>query len=158
MALPVQAAGVCSPMRMPPAELRQVSRGFGHGHTGIDLMAPMGSPVLAAAGGSVVYAGWYFAYGRIVDIEHADGVITRYAHMLDFARGIGPGSTVEAGQVIGRVGATGRAHGAHVHFEVRLNGRPVDPAPFLGLAGCQSLPHGEPLEEAVAPLPSARRR
>jgi murein DD-endopeptidase MepM/ murein hydrolase activator NlpD len=81
LALPVEAADVCNSMRMPPAELRAISRGFGHGHSGIDLMAPMGSPILAAAGGSVVYAGWYFAYGRIVDIQHADGVITRYAHM-----------------------------------------------------------------------------
>ena len=71
----------CPGMIMPPAQLREISRGFGHGHTGIDLMAPYGSPIRAAAGGVVVFAGWYFAYGKIVDIRHADGLITRYAHM-----------------------------------------------------------------------------
>jgi murein DD-endopeptidase MepM/ murein hydrolase activator NlpD len=157
-ALPAQAEGVCGSMLIPPAVLKQVSRGFGHGHTGVDLMAPMGSPVRAAAGGTVVYAGWYYAYGRIVDIQHADGVITRYGHMLDFARGLGAGVTVASGQVIGRVGATGRAHGPHVHFEVRLGGRPVDPKPYLGLAGCRTVPAVEPLEEAMAPEVKARRR
>ena len=63
-------------MLMPPEQLHEISRGFGHGHTGIDLMAPYGSPIRAAAGGTVVYAGWYFAYGKIVDIRHADGLVT----------------------------------------------------------------------------------
>jgi len=67
----------CSGMVMPPETLQYLSRGFGHGHTGVDLMAPLGSPIRAAAGGTVIYAGWYFAYGNIVDIRHADGLITR---------------------------------------------------------------------------------
>ena len=67
----------CTAMLMPPEQLHEISRGFGHGHTGIDLMAPYGSPIRAAAGGTVVYAGWYFAYGKIVDIRHADGLVTR---------------------------------------------------------------------------------
>ena len=136
---------------MPPANLREISRGFSAHHSGIDLMAPYGSPIRAAAGGTVVYAGWYFAYGRIVDIQHADGVVTRYAHMADFAPGIAPGTPVSAGQTIGRVGTTGRAHGAHVHFEVRLNGHAVDPKPYLGLAACTGVPASEPLESAAAP-------
>lgn len=156
LALPAQAASFCGDMLMPPANLREISRGFSAHHSGIDLMAPYGSPIRAAAGGTVVYAGWYFAYGRIVDIQHADGVVTRYAHMADFARGIAPGAPVSAGQTIGRVGATGRAHGAHVHFEVRLNGHAVDPKPYLGLAACPSQPASEPLETAAAP--SAGRR
>jgi murein DD-endopeptidase MepM/ murein hydrolase activator NlpD len=140
----------CPGMIMPPAQLREISRGFGHGHTGIDLMAPYGSPIRAAAGGVVIYAGWYFAYGKIVDIRHADGLITRYAHMSEFAPGIAPGTPVAAGEVIGQVGMTGRAHGAHVHFEVRIDGQPVDPKPYLALAPCpQSMP--EPLEEARVP-------
>lgn len=158
LAVPARAAGVCNSMLMPPNELRAVSRGFGHGHTGVDLMAPMGSPIRAAAGGTVVFAGWYFDYGRMVDIQHADGVITRYAHMLAFAPGIGSGVPVATGQVIGRVGATGRAHGAHVHFEVRVHGRPIDPKPYLGLAGCRPAPGSEPLEEAMAPEVKPRRR
>jgi murein DD-endopeptidase MepM/ murein hydrolase activator NlpD len=140
----------CPSMIMPPAQLHEISRGFGHGHTGIDLMAPYGSPIRAAAGGVVVYAGWYFAYGKIVDIRHADGLITRYAHMSEFAPGIAPGTPVAAGTVIGQIGMTGRAHGAHVHFEVRIDGHPVDPKPYLALAVCpQRAP--EPLEEARVP-------
>ena len=136
---------------MPPANLREISRGFSAHHSGIDLMAPFGSPIRAAAGGTVAYAGWYFAYGLIVDIQHADGVVTRYAHMAEFAPGIAPGTPVSAGQIIGQVGETGRAHGAHVHFEVRLNGQAVDPKPYLGLAACPSRPANEPLESAAAP-------
>jgi murein DD-endopeptidase MepM/ murein hydrolase activator NlpD len=140
----------CPLMLMPPAQLREISRGFGHGHTGIDLMAPYGSPIRAAAGGVVVYAGWYFAYGKIVDIRHADGLITRYAHMSEFAPGVAPGTPVAEGEVIGQIGTTGRAHGAHVHFEVRIDGHPVDPKPYLALAPCpRSAP--EPLEEARVP-------
>jgi murein DD-endopeptidase MepM/ murein hydrolase activator NlpD len=136
-------------MMMPPETLREVSRGFGGGHSGIDLMAPYGSPIRAAAGGTVIYAGWYYAYGKIVDIQHTDGLITRSAHMSEFAPGIAPGTPVAAGAVIGRVGMTGRAHGAHVHFEVRVAGHAVDPKPYLALAKCQPTP--EPLEEARAP-------
>lgn len=143
-------AGGCPLMMMPPGQLHEISRGFGHGHTGIDLMAPYGSPIRAAAGGVVVYAGWYFAYGKIVDIRHADGLITRYAHMSAFAPGIAPGAPVSAGDVIGQIGMTGRAHGAHVHFEVRIDGLAIDPKPFLALAPCpRNAP--EPLEEARAP-------
>ena len=135
---------------MPPEQLREISRGFGHGHTGIDLMAPYGSPIRAAAGGTVIYAGWYFAYGNIVDIRHTDGLVTRYAHMSGFAPGIAPGTPVAEGAVIGLVGTTGRAHGAHVHFEVRVNGRAIDPKPYLALAACPT-PEREPLEVAHAP-------
>jgi murein DD-endopeptidase MepM/ murein hydrolase activator NlpD len=144
-------------MLMPPEHLREVSRGFGHGHTGIDLMAPLGSPIRAAAGGTVLYAGWYFDYGNIVDIRHADGLITRYAHMMAFARGIAPGAPVAEGAVIGRVGMTGHAHGPHVHFEVRVDGKAVDPKPYLALAPCRALPQ-EPLEEARAPDDGRRDR
>jgi murein DD-endopeptidase MepM/ murein hydrolase activator NlpD len=144
-------------MLMPPQQLREISRGFGHGHTGVDLMAPYGSPIRAAAGGTVVYAGWYFEYGKIVDIRHSDNLVTRYAHMSAFAPGIAPGAPVAAGAVIGEVGMTGRAHGPHVHFEVRIDGHPVDPKPWLALAGC---PRGtpEPLEEARAPEVGRRDR
>jgi murein DD-endopeptidase MepM/ murein hydrolase activator NlpD len=151
--LSAHAQNFCGGMGMPAAELKYISRGFGHGHTGLDMMAPEGSPIRAAAGGTVVYAGWYFAYGNIVDVQHADGVVTRYAHMSAFARGIAAGTPVAAGTVIGNVGHTGRAHGSHVHFEVRLNGHPVDPRPFLALAPCPSGPHATPIEEARAPEP-----
>lgn len=131
-----EAFGMCGQMRMPAAALREISRGFRRGHTGIDLMAPHGSPAHAAAAGSVLYAGWYYAYGNIVDIRHAHGVVTRYAHLFAIAPDIIPGVTVLAGDEIGKVGATGRASGPHIHFEVRLGGRPVDPGPYLALTSC----------------------
>ena len=151
LAVPAQAASFCGGMLMPPANLREISRGFSAHHSGVDLMAPYGSPIRAAAGGTVVYAGWYYAYGKIVDIQHADGVITRYAHMSEFAPHIARGTPVAAGQIIGKVGTTGRAHGAHVHFEVRLNGHAVDPKPYIGLAACPTGPVLPPVEEARVP-------
>lgn len=130
----------CTQMVMPVAQLRTVGRGFSSYHGGIDLMAPHGSPVLAAAAGTVVYAARYYAYGNIIDIAHPDGSITRYAHLSRYAQGIRAGTSVAAGQVIGAVGATGNAHGAHLHFEVRYDGRPMDPKPFIQLADCRVTP------------------
>lgn len=143
---------------IPSVSLKYISRGFGHGHQGVDMMAPMGSPIRAAAGGTVVYAGWYYAYGRIVDIQHSDNVITRYAHMQGFAPGLTVGTPVAAGQIIGQVGATGRAHGAHVHFELRMNGRAVDPKPYMALAKCPEDRATEPVLEAAAPEKQPRRK
>jgi hypothetical protein len=142
-------------MVMPAVQLRVISRGFSEYHSGVDLMAPYGSPIRAAAGGTVLYAGWYYAYGKIVDIQHADGIITRYAHMSEFAPQIEPGAPVSVGQIIGKIGTTGRAHGAHVHFEVRVGGHAVDPKPYLGLTACPVAPPLAPIEEARAyDLPS----
>ena len=153
-----QAQSFCGHLGMPAPELKYISRGFTSGHTGLDMMAPEGSPIRAAAGGTVVYAGQYFAYGNIVDIQHADGLISRYGHMQGFAPGIAPGRPVAAGEIIGKVGHTGRAHGSHVHFEVRTNGRPVDPKPFLALASCSGIPTAEPIEEARLHEPRQRAR
>jgi murein DD-endopeptidase MepM/ murein hydrolase activator NlpD len=150
--------GFCGLMQMPPEQLSYVSRGFSRFHSGVDLMAPYGSPIRAAAAGTVVYAGWYFAYGKIVDIRHTDGVITRYAHMSAFAPGLGSGMQVAAGEVIGQVGMTGRAHGAHVHFEVRIDGRAVDPKPYLALAPCTDVAPRDAIEEASAPEPRHKRQ
>jgi len=160
LALPAAAAppdgGFCGRMLMPAVQLHELSRGFSAHHSGVDLMAPYGSPIRAAAGGTVVYAGWYYAYGKIVDIQHADGVITRYAHMSAFAPGVARGTPVAAGEVIGQIGTSGNAHGAHVHFEVRIDGHPVDPKPYLSLAVCPATPPLAPLEEARTPsLPAA---
>lgn len=153
------SGGYCGQMLMPAAALREVSRGFHAGHAGIDLMAPHGSPIRAAAAGSVIYAGWYYAYGNIVDIRHSDGVVTRYAHMSAFAPGIGPGTAVNSGDEIGKVGATGRATGPHIHFEVRLGGRAVDPRPYLALASCDGAsPREEILEAYADERPTTHRR
>ncbi len=162
LALPAAAAPrvgeFCGQMLMPATQLRELSRGFGPTHSGVDLMAPYGSPIRAAAGGTVVYAGWYYAYGKIVDIQHADGVLTRYAHMSAFAPGIARGAPVSAGQIIGKIGTTGHAHGAHVHFEVRIDGHAVDPKPYLGMAVCPVAPELAPVEEARAPAAAPVRR
>src|SRR5580692_8365064 len=158
LALPAAAAppdgGFCGRMLMPAVQLRELSRGFSAHHSGVDLMAPYGSPIRAAAGGTVVYAGWYYAYGNIVDIQHADGVVTRYAHMSTFAPGIARGTPVSAGEIIGKIGTTGRAHGAHVHFEMRINGHPVDPQPYLSAGTCPAPPTPPLVEEARAPDPA----
>jgi len=146
-----EAAGFCGNMMMPAESLREVSRGMSRGHAGLDLMAPHGTPIRAAAAGTVIYAGWYYAYGNMVDIRHADGVVTRYAHMS--ALGTDVGSTVQAGDEIGKVGATGRASGPHVHFEVRVDGRALDPKPFLALASCNGTPAQEEILEAFASDP-----
>ena len=87
----------------------------------------------------------------MIDIRHDDGLVTRYAHMSGYAPGVGFGTVVKAGQVIGLVGRTGNATGNHIHFEVRVNGYAVDPAPYIGLGRCVVQPPKVPLEEAYAP-------
>lgn len=141
----------CSDMIMPAAALKAVGRGYSGGHAGIDLLAPQGTPVRAAATGRVIFAGRFFGYGNMVDIAHPDGTVTRYGHLSAFAPGLHPGTEIEAGTVLGRVGATGHATTPHLHFEVRIDGRPVDPKPAIALAACHVVPAArETLEEARA--------
>ena len=150
-ALPAQAAGYCGNMLMPAGALSSISRGFSGHHAGMDLAAPMGSTIHAASAGTVSYAGWYRGYGNMVDVQHADGLITRYAHMSAYAPELGYGTPVKAGQVVGVVGQTGHAHGNHIHFEVRYLGRAVNPASYLNLGNCIVAPPRVPVEEAYAP-------
>jgi murein DD-endopeptidase MepM/ murein hydrolase activator NlpD len=157
LAFPAQAASFCGNMVMPAGALGSISRGFSGYHSGIDLAAPLGSTIRAAAGGVVTWAGWYEGYGNMVDIQHADGLISRYAHMSGYAPNLGFGSPVQAGQIIGLVGHTGHATGNHIHFEVRVNGYAVDPAPWIGLGNCIVQPPKVPLEEAYAPASGPRR-
>lgn len=95
-------------------------------HTGQDIAAPYATPAQAAADGRVIYAGWFGGYGKIVIIDHGAGISTLYAHLSKILTREGAG--VRRGQVIGRIGSTGYSTGPHVHFEVRVNGRPIDPA------------------------------
>jgi murein DD-endopeptidase MepM/ murein hydrolase activator NlpD len=157
LAGPAYADGFCGNMVMPAGALGSISRGFTSYHSGIDLAAPLGSTIRAAAPGTVVYAGWYAGYGNMVDIRHADGLLTRYAHMSAYAPELGYGTPVKAGQIVGLVGQTGHATGNHIHFEVRVNGIAVDPAPFIGLGRCVVQPPKIPVEEAFAPEPATRR-
>lgn len=98
-------------------------------HRGVDFRAPPGSPIRAARDGVVVFAGWKGGYGRMIDVRHADGSVSRYAHAsrLD----VRSGTRVAKGQTIGRVGSSGTTTGPHLHFEIRRQGRTVDPLPIL---------------------------
>jgi murein DD-endopeptidase MepM/ murein hydrolase activator NlpD len=98
-------------------------------HPGVDIPAPAGTRVLAARAGTVVWAGWLGGYGRVVEIAHARGVVSLYAHLRRIA--VVPGARVRRGAVVGRVGSTGDSTGPHLHFELRVRGAAVDPLPVL---------------------------
>jgi murein DD-endopeptidase MepM/ murein hydrolase activator NlpD len=102
-------------------------------HEGMDFVAETGSPVVAAASGKVVYAGWHPQYGKMIELDHGNGLVSRYAHLS--VVGAGEGDLVVRGQHIAAVGSTGRSTGPHLHFEVRLNGIPQNPARFLASSG-----------------------
>lgn len=122
-----------------PASLEFISSGFGYRsdpftgggafHAGLDFRGPIGAPIYAAAAGVISYAGVRSGYGNCVEISHGNGLLTRYAHMSRIESRIG--QTVKPGEVIGRIGSTGRSTGPHLHFEVRINDQPVNPRPFL---------------------------
>jgi murein DD-endopeptidase MepM/ murein hydrolase activator NlpD len=96
-------------------------------HTGVDWAAPFGTPIFAAGNGAVEEIGVKGGYGKYIRLRHANGYETAYGHMTAFARGLNVGSRVRQGQVIGFVGSTGLSTGAHVHFEILVNDRFVDP-------------------------------
>jgi len=102
---------------------------WGRLHAGIDIGVPYGTPIHAAAAGTVVLAGWVGGYGNYTCIDHGGGLATCYAHQSAFA--VSTGAQVAQGQVIGDVGCTGHCFGPHLHFEVRINGTPVDPLGYL---------------------------
>ena len=123
--MPVPGAPITSPFgyRIHPIY------GTARLHTGIDYGADSGTPIRAAADGVVVSAGWYGGYGNATIIDHGGGIATLYGHQSSM--GVSAGQKVTQGQTIGRVGCTGDCTGPHVHFEVRVNGDPVDPTPYL---------------------------
>lgn len=137
------------PLRKPLAGELEMSSPFGvridpflhqpSMHTGIDFRASIGDPIYATAAGKVVKAGWEGGYGQMVEIDHGEGLSTRYGHMS--AIEVSVGQTVRAGEVIGKVGSTGRSTGPHVHYETRINGQAVNPERFLA-AGAKLF--GEP--------------
>jgi murein DD-endopeptidase MepM/ murein hydrolase activator NlpD len=134
-----------------PVRMTNLSSGFGYRrdpftgtpamHSGLDFKGPIGAPILAAADGRVVFAGTKNGYGKVIEISHGNGLLTRYAHLSAWK--VKAGQRVEAGDVIGALGNTGRSTGPHLHFEVRINDRAVNPRPFL-----ETAPHV--LEEARA--------
>ncbi len=127
-----------------PASLEYISSGFGYRadpftggadfHPGLDFKGPMGAPIYAAAKGTVSFVGWKSGYGNTVEIDHGNGLVTRYAHMSGFRTVVG--RPVQPGEQIGLIGSTGRSTGPHLHFEVRVGDRAVNPRPFL-----EAVPH-----------------
>lgn len=101
-------------------------------HAGIDFPGRFGQPINAAAGGKISFVGQRQGYGNVVEVEHGNGLMTRYAHLSGFASRVG--QTVARGDTIGRMGSTGRSTGTHLHFEVRLNGQAINPRRFLEAA------------------------
>ena len=110
--------------------------GYNSMHRGVDFAAPTGTPIIAAGSGVITEAGWYGSYGRYIRIRHNSTYDTAYAHISRIARGIRPGARVEQGQIIGYVGSTGRSTGPHLHYEILVNNRKVNPLTV-------SLPTGE---------------
>lgn len=134
----LEASLASIPTSMPAAVMNMSSNygyrrdpitGGGAMHNGIDFKGPHATPILSAAAGTVTHAGWQGGYGKTIEITHANGLITRYAHLSGFE--VSLGQKVKRGVKIGRMGSTGRSTGTHLHFEVRLNGQAVNPMKFL---------------------------
>lgn len=126
-----------------PADFQYISSGFGFRpnpftggggefHPGLDFKGPHGAPIYAAALGTVSFVGQRSGYGNVVEIDHGNGLVTRYAHMSGFTTVVG--KQVQPGEQIGKIGSTGRSTGPHLHFEVRVGDRAVNPRPFLEAA------------------------
>ncbi len=113
--------------------------GFTRMHQGVDFAAPVGTPVMASADGMVETAGPRNGYGRAVELRHAGGTETLYAHLSSFAPGLAPGKPVRQGQMIGRVGSSGLSSGPHLHYELVQDGRPVNPATMRTAGGATRL-------------------
>jgi len=141
--------GLESIPQVMPADIRSISSGFGYRrdpfngraamHAGLDFRGNYGAPIHAAAAGKVTFVGWKNGYGKAVEVSHGNGLMTRYAHMSAWNAKVG--QRVAPGDIIGKIGSTGRSTGPHLHFEVRINNRAVNPRTFL-----EKAPHV--LEEA----------
>jgi murein DD-endopeptidase MepM/ murein hydrolase activator NlpD len=138
-----------------PVEFRRVSSrfnrsrvhpilGYARRHEGTDYAAASGTPVMSAGDGTVVSAGWSGGYGTMVVVRHSNGITTRYGHLRGLAGGVRAGARVSQGQVIGYVGSTGLATGAHLHYEFRVNGVARDPSRV-------DLGNGKPIAPSLKP-------
>jgi len=140
MRTPVSGARLSSSYGMR----RHPITGYNALHRGVDFAVPTGTPILAAGSGRVEMAGWNGGYGRYIRIRHNSTYRTAYAHLSRYARGIRAGALVEQGQVIGFVGSSGRSTGPHLHYEILVNNRQVNPRTV-------KLPTGKPLPEQYRP-------
>jgi murein DD-endopeptidase MepM/ murein hydrolase activator NlpD len=133
-----------------PVEFRRMSSAFGirvhpilgtvRRHAGIDFAAPLGTPVRSVGDGAVIRAGFAGGFGKLIEIRHRDGMVTRYGHLRGFSPGIREGLVVTQGQVIGFVGSTGLSTGPHLHFETLVNGTSTEPTRTLRKASGVSVP------------------
>ena len=146
--LPATSA-VSIPSRTPLDSLRMTSSfglrwhpvtGGRRQHEGVDLASPVGTPIHATADGTVAKADWFGGYGLFVQLEHGGALQTRYGHMSRL--NVASGQHVHKGDIIGYVGSTGRSTGPHLHYEVRVNGSPVNPIPYMQA--------GDPVQLALA--------
>jgi murein DD-endopeptidase MepM/ murein hydrolase activator NlpD len=136
---------------------------FEHGagfHPGIDLAGPYGTPIYATADGTVTRAGWNSGgYGNMVELDHGRGISTRYGHMSAVL--VHVGDHVTRGEEIGRMGSTGRSTGNHLHYEVRIDGRPVNPIPFMKttdyVIAMQKRAGAASMDAVGGPAPGAQR-
>jgi murein DD-endopeptidase MepM/ murein hydrolase activator NlpD len=129
-------------------------------HPGIDLAGAYGTPIYATADGTVVRAGWNSGgYGNLVELDHGRGITTRYGHMSAIL--VEAGDHVTRGQQIGRMGSTGRSTGNHLHYEVRIDGRAVNPIPFMKstdyVLAMQKRANAAPMDVAIGGPDSAKR-
>jgi murein DD-endopeptidase MepM/ murein hydrolase activator NlpD len=152
------------PARMLPAlhmQGREVTSGFGmrehpidgreHFHSGVDLRMSEGTAIRAAAGGVVRRAGERGGYGQAIEVDHGNGLSTLYAHASALA--VQPGDVIQPGQALGWVGQTGNATGPHLHFEVRMQGRPIDPKRALNAYGIRAEVTTEGSQDKVSKQP-----
>ncbi|MGN0918290.1 MAG: peptidoglycan DD-metalloendopeptidase family protein [Oxalobacter sp.] len=145
--LRASATQLSSPLRTPLDNFR-VSSGFGYRihpvtgglkhHKGLDMAAPTGTPVHAAADGTIREAGWHGGYGNFVLIQHTGTYATAYGHMSSIHPSMTPGLHVRQGDIVGYVGSTGMSTGPHLHYEIRVNGIQQDPAKIAGISGISS--------------------
>jgi murein DD-endopeptidase MepM/ murein hydrolase activator NlpD len=118
-------------------------------HAGVDMIGHQGDPIYAAAAGTVSVAGWSGAYGNCVEVAHGKGLSTRYGHLSAIL--VHPGETVKQGDVIARMGSTGRSTGTHLHYEVRIDGRAVNPRPYLDASNYVLAAQRQSGSDAVGP-------
>ena len=137
-AIPFRRSGVSIPSRMPVDGVHLTSDygmrvhpvlGGRRAHKGVDLAAPIGTPIYASADGVISRADWFSSYGLYVSIEHGGNIETRYGHMSRL--NVAAGQEVRKGDIIGFVGTTGRSTGPHLHYEVRIAGEAVNPVPYM---------------------------
>jgi murein DD-endopeptidase MepM/ murein hydrolase activator NlpD len=127
-------------------------------HAGIDLSGPVGTPIYATADGTVSASGWNSGgYGNLIKLDHGRGIETRYGHLSSI--GVFPGQRIRRGDIIGRMGSTGRSTGSHLHYEVRVDGRAVNPIPFMKstdyLVAMQRKVHGPAMDQVALGGPTA---